>query len=188
MKRFGQIVLFVVGFTLFLGFKLIPPYLESVKVKSALDSLARQQTARPFEVLVVENGVRGRETESLVAQPAAPGVEMRYPVGHDHRPGPTTAWMRTVPLLPHEELSGFARICPLADCGNAISRNAEPGPIGFVNTDLTVVLHREPAGDWFGMQSVSHWQSDGFGMSDSLLFDDRGPVGRALQSLIVQTR
>jgi hypothetical protein len=115
------------------------------------------------------------------------GVEMRYPAGEDHRPGPTTAWMRTVPLLPDEAVSGFARICPLADCGNAISRNAEPGPIAFLNTDLTVVLHREPVGDWFGMQSVSHWQDDGFGMSDSLLFDDRGPVGRALQSLIIQT-
>ena len=117
----------------------------------------------------------------------AGGVEMRYPVGQDHRPGPTTAWMRTVPLLPDEEVPGFARICPLADCGNAISRNAEPGPIAFLNTDLTVVLHREPVGDWFGMHSVSHWQSDGLGMSDSLLFDDRGPVGRALQSLIIQT-
>jgi hypothetical protein len=114
-------------------------------------------------------------------------VEMRYPAGQDHRPGPTTAWMRTVPLLADEEVAGFARICPLADCGNAISRNAEPGPVAFLNTDLTVVLHREPVGEWFGMQSESHWQADGFGMSDSLLFDDRGPVGRALQCLVIQT-
>jgi hypothetical protein len=113
-------------------------------------------------------------------------VEMRYPDGEDHRPGPTTAWMRTVPLLPDHDVSGFARICPLADCGNAIGRNAEPGPVAFMNTDLTVVLHREPVGEWFGMQTVSRWEPDGFGMSDSLLFDDRGPVGRALQSLIIQ--
>ena len=35
-------VLSVLAFSLFILFKLIPPYLESFKVKSALDSLARQ--------------------------------------------------------------------------------------------------------------------------------------------------
>ena len=119
-------------------------------------------------------------------------VEMRYPEGEDHSPGPTIEWLRTVPLLPGDPaasgVSGFARICPLADCGNAISRNAEPGPLAFMNTDLTVVLHREPAGEWFGMQSVSRWERNGIGMSDSLLFDDHGVVGRAVQSLIIQHR
>ena len=125
---------------------------------------------------------RGRHDLPMFAE----AVEMRYPSGEDHRPGPTTAWMRTVPLLPDEDVSPFARICPLADCGNAISRNAEPDAFSFMNTDLTLVLHREPIGEWFGTQSVSRWEPDGFGMSDSLLFDDRGPVGRALQTLIVQ--
>jgi hypothetical protein len=115
-------------------------------------------------------------------------VEMRYPAGHDDTPGPTTAWMRTIPLLPDEAVSGFARICPLADCGNAISRNAEPVDLAFMNTDLTIMLHREPVGEWFGMQSVSRWEADGVGMSDSLLFDDRGPVGRAIQTLLVRPR
>ena len=114
------------------------------------------------------------------------GVEMRYPAGEDHRPGPTTAWMRTVPLLHDEVVSGFARICPLTDCGNTISRNAEPDTVAFLNTDLTVVLHREPVGDWFGTQAISRWEPDGFGMSDALLFDDQGPVGRAVQTLIVR--
>ena len=115
-------------------------------------------------------------------------VEMRYPPGHDNRPGPTTAWMRSVPLLPDEEVSGFARICPLADCGNAVSRNAEPSDVAFMNTDLTVLLHRSPVGDWFGTQSVSRWEAVGIGMSDSLLFDDHGPVGRALQTLLIRPR
>jgi hypothetical protein len=114
------------------------------------------------------------------------GVEMRYPPGEDDRAGPTTAWMRTVPLLPDEEVSGFARICPLADCGNAIGRNADPDEVVFVNTDLTVVVDRPPTGEWFGTRATSRWQPDGIGLSDALLFDDRGPVGRALQSLLVR--
>jgi Acyl-CoA thioesterase C-terminal domain/Acyl-CoA thioesterase N-terminal domain len=113
-------------------------------------------------------------------------AEMRYPDGDDHEPGPTTAWMRTVPLLATEDVSGFSRICPLADCGNAISRNGDSDQFLFVNTDLTVAIHREPVGEWFGMRAISRWEPDGIGMSDALLFDDRGPVGRAIQTLLIR--
>ena len=116
----------------------------------------------------------------------ASGVEVRYPPGEGPDPGPTRMWMRTLPLLPDEEPSGFQRICPLADCGNAVSRNADVTDFAFMNTDLTVLLHRDPVGEWFGMDSVSRWEPTGHGMSDSLLFDEHGPVGRALQTLLVQ--
>jgi len=116
----------------------------------------------------------------------AGAVEMRYPPGEDPGPGPTRAWMRTVPLLADEEPSPFQRICPLADCGNAISRNANPLPLTFLNTDLTILLHRPPVGEWLGTDSVSRWEPSGIGMSDSLLFDDLGPVGRALQVLSIR--
>jgi hypothetical protein len=114
------------------------------------------------------------------------GVEVRYPPDEEPQPGPTRMWMRTVPLLPDEHGSGFQRICPLADCGNAVSRNAEPEHYAFMNTDLTVLLHRQPAGDWFGMDSVSRWEPTGVGISDSLLFDEHGPVGRAIQTLLIR--
>lgn len=116
------------------------------------------------------------------------GLEVRYPPGEGPSSGPTTLWMRTVPLLPDESPSGFQRIAPLADCGNAISRNAEADEVSFVNTDLTVVLHREPVGEWLGADAVSRWEANGLGMSDSLLFDELGPVGRALQTLLLRTR
>jgi hypothetical protein len=116
------------------------------------------------------------------------GVEVRYPPGDAPTPGPTRLWMRTVPLVLGEEASPFQRICALADCGNAISRNAEPDDLAFMNTDLTVLLHRLPVGEWFGVDSVSRWEPSGVGMSDSLLFDEHGPVGRALQTLIIQRR
>lgn len=111
-------------------------------------------------------------------------VESKYPPGHDRSPGPTVAWMRTPQLLPDETPSGFQAICPMADCGNAVSRNEEPTRFAFMNTDLTINLHREPEGEWFGMDAVSHWQPNGLGMSDSMLFDATGPVGRVLQTLI----
>lgn len=114
------------------------------------------------------------------------GVTVRYPSGEDNGIGPTTVWMHTIPLLPGEEMTPFQRICPLADCGNAFSRHADPDQVRFVNTDLVVALHRDPVGDWLGSQVTSHWQPTGVGLADALLFDDEGAVGRALQTLLLR--
>ena len=113
------------------------------------------------------------------------GVEVRYPPGEGPAPGPTVVWMHTVPLLPDEDPSPFSRICPLSDCGNAFSRHAEPWEAGFVNADLTIALHRDPVGHWLGMQASSTWHADGTGASDAVLFDERGSVGRAVQTLLI---
>ncbi len=127
---------------------------------------------------------------TLHGQPAfnGDGVEVRYPAGQSPRPGPTTAWVKTVPLLAYEEPSAFQRICPLADCGNAFGRNAEATDVTFMNTDLTLILHRDPVGEWLGTQSVGYWEPTGIGMADALLFDQTGTVGRAMQSLILRKR
>ncbi|MDH3293137.1 MAG: thioesterase family protein [Acidimicrobiia bacterium] len=114
------------------------------------------------------------------------GVETRYPPAQDHLPGPTTIWMRAIPVLDSEPPSPFQKICALADSGNAISRNAEPAEVAFVNPDLTITLHREPSGEWFGSDVVSHWQPNGIGMADALLFDEHGVVGRAIQTLLLR--
>ncbi len=113
-------------------------------------------------------------------------VEVRYPPGEDRSVGATTVWMRTIPLLPDEPMSPFQSICPLADCGNAFSRHAEPDQVHFVNTDLVLALHRDPVGEWLGSRAVSHWQPTGVGLTDALLFDDEGPVGHALQTLLLR--
>jgi len=114
------------------------------------------------------------------------GVEMRYPPDEDTRPGPTVAWMKTVPLLADEQPSPFQRICPLADCGNAFGRNAEPHEVTFLNTDLTLSLHRDPVGDWMGSKSVGFWQSNGIGAAVATLYDRHGAVGQAVQTLLLR--
>lgn len=113
------------------------------------------------------------------------GVAVRYPPGDEPGPGPTTVWMRTVPLLPDEEPSPFQRICPLADCANAYSRWVEPWEMGFVNADLTIFAHRDPQGEWLGFRAKSTWHADGTALADAVLFDEHGFVGRALQTLLL---
>jgi len=114
------------------------------------------------------------------------GVQTRYPAGQIAAAGSTVAWLKTVPLLSTETPSAFQRICPLADCGNAFGRLAEPTEIGFMNTDLTILLHRDPVGEWMGTDSECFWETDGIGMSDSRLFDAHGVVGRAMQTLLLR--
>lgn len=128
--------------------------------------------------------------QTLHQQPAfnGSGVEIKYPAGENHRAGPTVAWMRTVPLLATETPSPFQRICPLADCGNAFSRNAEPEEVNFMNPDLTILLHRDPVGEWLGIDASGYWESNGIGMADSHLFDRQGGVGRALQTLLLRKK
>ncbi|MEX0308507.1 MAG: thioesterase family protein [Ruegeria sp.] len=109
--------------------------------------------------------------------------EIAYPRGGNQGAGPKTVWMRTPPLLEGENPSPIQALCPLADCGNGISWNAPTREMGFMNTDLTVQIHREPESDWLASESISHWQPSGIGMSQSVLFDTQGPVGTALQTL-----
>ncbi len=115
-------------------------------------------------------------------------IDVRYNIdeGSAGEGGRTTVWLRPkVPILADEEPSPFQRICPLADSGNGISWNEYLDRVAFVNPDLTIALHRDPIGEWHASRTVSHWQADGTGMSDAELFDTRGPVGRAIQTLLL---
>lgn len=114
------------------------------------------------------------------------GVQVRYPSDSDSQPGPSTVWMKTVPLLDTEAPSPFQLICPLADCGNAFSRNAEPADVSFINPDLSIVLNRDPVGEWFASVSHGYWEPTGIGMADALLYDTKGVVGRAVQTMLLQ--
>ena len=117
---------------------------------------------------------------------AGDGVQTRYAPDEDPQPGPTTAWIKTVPLLPDESPTPFQRMCPMADCGNAFGRNAEPWDVNFMNADLTIVMHRPPTGEWMGSQAVGHWSGNGIGVADATLLDARGIVGRAVQTVLLR--
>ncbi|UWR02224.1 thioesterase family protein [Ruegeria conchae] len=111
--------------------------------------------------------------------------EIGYPAGGNQGAGPKIVWMRTPTLVDGEDPSPIQALCPLADCGNGISWNAPTTEMGFMNTDLTIQVHREPTSDWLASDSISHWQPSGIGMSQSVLFDTQGPVGTALQTLVL---
>ena len=58
----------------------------------------------------------------------------------------------------------------------------------FVNVDLTVHLHRALVGEWVCLDAITIPERSGIGIADTALYDERGPVGRADQTLLVDAR
>ena len=113
-------------------------------------------------------------------------IEVAYPPGESAKPGPTTMWLRAIPIIEGEVPSPFQVICPISDCGNGMSRNAEYSKISFVNADITISAYRLPESDWLASQAVSLWEPSGIGHSQAVLFDKVGSIGMALQTLIIR--
>jgi hypothetical protein len=117
------------------------------------------------------------------------GVEHAFVLGHFRRPGPSTDWIRLrVPMVPGEEPSPFQRVAAAADFGNGISGIADPTEITFVNPDLTIYVHRLPAGEWVCLEATTMAGPGGLGVAESALYDTQGRIGRSVQSLLFESR
>lgn len=115
-------------------------------------------------------------------------MEIRFSAGAFRDAGPATAWMRMrVPLVEGEEPSPLVRTLVAADTGSGISSVLDYREYMFVNADLTVHLLRYPAGEWVCLQAVTHIDGVGIGLADTTLYDDKGQIGRSVQSLFVDT-
>jgi Thioesterase-like superfamily len=116
-------------------------------------------------------------------------VDYRFVAGGFLETGPATVWMRSrVPVVAGEELSPLERVLVVADSGNGVSATLDWRRFLFINVDLTVHLHRYPAGEWVCLDAVTLPEPDGLGLADTKLLDERGPIGRAAQTLLVAER
>ena len=116
-------------------------------------------------------------------------MDYRFISGAFKDAGPATVWMRArVPLLPGEEMTPLQRVLVAADSGNGVSAALDWRRYLFVNVDLSVHLHRMPEGEWVCLDAVTLPEPNGVGMADTRLFDERGAIGRAVQTLLVGER
>jgi hypothetical protein len=113
-------------------------------------------------------------------------VEMRRAVGSWTEAGPATIWFRLrVPIVAGEEPSPLQRVAAAADFGNGVSAALERGRYLFINPDLSIHLHRYPTGEWVALDALTVAEAYGVGLAESVLHDERGRIGRSLQSLLV---
>lgn len=113
-------------------------------------------------------------------------VDVRFVRGALGRPGHGTAWFQVLaPLADGVPLTPAARAAAAGDFGNGIGPPLPMGPYRYLNPDLTVDLHRLPDGPWVGLDASSVADVSGSGLTTSTLFDTRGAIGAALQSLFI---
>ena len=116
-------------------------------------------------------------------------MEYRFLAGAFTEPGPATVWMRMrQPLVGDEPPSPLQRVLTAADSGNGVSVMLDWNRFLFINVDLTVQIERPLQGEWVCLDAVTRPHSNGVGVADTSLWDERGRVGHALQSLRIAGR
>lgn len=103
--------------------------------------------------------------------------------------GQGSIWGRSnVQLVDGEHPTPLQTLFLVADSASGVSSRLDIREWAFVNTDLTVHLHREPEGEWIGMDAETTLGPNGAGVATSVLHDQAGPVGTSAQSLLIGPR
>jgi hypothetical protein len=116
-------------------------------------------------------------------------VEWRVGWGSFGELGPADAWGRPrVALVSGEEMSPFCRATVIADSGSGVSSTLDASKWLFINVDLSVLLARDPVGEWILLGSRTTIDPSGTGIAETVICDRSAAVGRALQTLHVSQR
>lgn len=103
--------------------------------------------------------------------------------------GPTAMWLRPrVALVAGETTTPLEALVIAADSASGAAVIVDHAATTFVNGDLTIALHREPAGDWICLDADTTGERHGIGLTRAQLWDERGPVGWSLQTLVLEAR
>lgn len=100
--------------------------------------------------------------------------------------GPARAWARPrVALVEGEPMTPWQRVLTVGDSGSGISACAPPEQHPAINCDFSVVLHRDPVGEWIGMDSRTVVTPGAGALAQTTVFDAAGTAGLATQTLVV---
>lgn len=117
---------------------------------------------------------------------ATHGMEIRFVEGAFRRTGPAIAWFRlTAPLLGDAPTLGVDRVVAAGDFGNGIAPAVPWEGHTFINPDLTVFVERDPVDEWVALEAHTRVQRGSVALAESVLWDRRGRIGRAVQTLLV---
>jgi hypothetical protein len=116
-------------------------------------------------------------------------LDWRFAEGGPEHPGPATVWARLlVDVVTGQTVSPLARVLAMVDSANGVSAELSWTDYLFVPINLTVSLWRTPQGEWFAMRAKTFLASGGGGLTRAWIFDERGPIGEAVQTLYVEKR
>ena len=138
---------------------------------------AARRAATPPELLFGPSDVGYLERARRADRARATGRE----------PGPGIAWFRLrCPVVAGEDLSPCSRVAACADFGSGVGNPLRFTHATGINADVTIALHRHPIGEWVCLESGSWVNPHGVGLAETRLHDERGPIGRGVQTLLVE--
>ena len=134
-------------------------------------------------------GALGPDDVALQDGKAMGGMwETRLISGGMGEPGPRQLWMREVrELIEGEALSAWQRVALAADFASPYANAGDQG-LQFINTDITLYLHRLPKSDWIGFEVTNHQSADGVANGECALFDSTGRIGTSTVAALAQAR
>lgn len=103
-------------------------------------------------------------------------------------PGPRRTWLREVrPLVAGEAYTPFSRVATGVDYTSPTANGSETG-LDFINSDVTLYLHRVPVGEWIGYEVTDHQSAEGVALGQCRLHDIHGPIGTSICAALAQRR
>ena len=102
--------------------------------------------------------------------------------------GPRRLWMSEVrDLVEGVPLTPFVRVAVGADFASPFANAGDAG-LGFINSDVTLYLHRLPVTQWVGFEVVNHHSADGVAIGECWLYDEEGPIGTSTVAALAQRK
>jgi hypothetical protein len=137
-----------------------------------------------------EQGVRNDwETNDGRRMFATEGMEIRFVRGRFLEPGEAIAWFRLRhPLVEGQPVHPLVRVAAAGDFGNGIAAVLDWDKYMFINPDLTLYIERPPVDEWVALESRTRVKAGSVAIADSVIWDRRGRIGHATQSLVVGPR
>ncbi len=117
-------------------------------------------------------------------------VQARWVSEHPRgKGGRATAWLHfPLPFIAGRETTPLMRVAASSDLGNGIAHIRMDDGMGFINTDITLYLHREPDSDWICLDVASAAEPHGIGLIRGTVYDTAGPVGSLTEAILANPR
>ncbi len=133
----------------------------------------------------VRNDWEGRQGRGF----ATDAMEIRFVKGRFLEPGEAIAWFRLRhPLVGGRPIHPLESVAAAGDFGNGIAAVLDWDEHMFINPDLTLYIERPPVDEWVALESQTRIEAGSVGVAESILWDRRGRIGHAIQSLVVGPR
>jgi hypothetical protein len=102
--------------------------------------------------------------------------------------GPRRLWMSEArDLVEGVPLTPFVRVAVAADYASPFANAGDHG-LEYINSDVTIYLHRLPVTQWIGFEVVNHHATSGVAIGECWLYDEQGPIGTSTVAALAQRK